>query len=206
SIGQEFGATTRRPRRCGWFDGVAARFAAEVAGFTHLAVMKMDVFDTFETIRLVVAYRLDGRTLQTVPHTAAMARVEPVYEEFPGWRCPTTGARHLTDLPVEARAFLRRIEEIVGAPLALVGVGRERRRGRPLPAPRARVLRCRGYRPVGVDGPGRRSDRGSADAPAPGARRAGRPAPRHRDGRPDPRDPGRADHVRAQGGPVVRGD
>jgi len=126
SIGQEFGATTRRPRRCGWFDGVAARFAAEVAGFTHLAVMKVDVFDTFETIRLAVAYRLDGRTLQTVPHTAAMARVEPVYEEFPGWRRPTTGARHLTDLPVEARAFLRRIEEIVGAPLALVGVGPER--------------------------------------------------------------------------------
>ena len=126
NIGQEFGATTRRPRRCGWFDGVAARFAAEVAGFTHLAVMKVDVFDTFETIRLAVAYRLDGRTLQTVPHTAAMARVEPVYEELPGWRCPTTGARHLTDLPVEARAFLRRIEEIVGVPLALVGVGPER--------------------------------------------------------------------------------
>ena len=105
---------------------MAARFAAEVAGFTHLAVMKVDVFDTFETVRLAVAYRLDGRTLQTVPHTAAMARVEPVYEELPGWRRPTTGARHLTDLPVEARAFLRRIEEIVGAPLALVGVGPER--------------------------------------------------------------------------------
>jgi adenylosuccinate synthase len=122
-LGQEFGATTRRPRRCGWFDGVAARFAAEVAGFTHLAVMKVDVFDTFDTIRVAVAYRLDGRTVHTVPHTAAMARVEPVYDELPGWRCSTQGARHLTDLPVEARTLLRRMEEIVGVPIALVGVG-----------------------------------------------------------------------------------
>jgi adenylosuccinate synthase len=125
-IGREYGATTRRPRRCGWFDGVAARFAAEVAGFTHLAVMKIDVFDAFETIRVAVAYQVDGRTVHTVPHTAAMARVEPVYEDLPGWRCSTHDARHLTDLPVEARAFLRRIEEIVGVPVALAGVGPNR--------------------------------------------------------------------------------
>jgi adenylosuccinate synthase len=125
-VGQEFGATTRRPRRCGWFDGVAARFAAEVAGFTHLAVMKIDVFDTFETIRVAVAYQLDGRTVHAVPHTAAMARVEPVYEDLSGWRCSTHSARHLTDLPIEARTFLRRIEEIVGVPMALVGVGPNR--------------------------------------------------------------------------------
>ncbi|HYM69536.1 MAG TPA: adenylosuccinate synthase, partial [bacterium] len=113
-LGQEYGATTQRPRRCGWFDGVAARFASEVAGFTHLAVMKLDIFDTFDAVRIAVAYRLDGRTVHTVPHTAAMARVEPVYEELPGWRASTQGARRLTDLPVEARVFLRRIEEIVG--------------------------------------------------------------------------------------------
>jgi adenylosuccinate synthase len=122
-LGQEYGATTRRPRRCGWFDGVAARFAAEVAGFTHLAVMKLDIFDTFDAVRIAVAYRLDGRTVHTVPHTAAMARVEPVYEELPGWRASTQGARRLTDLPVEARVFLRRIEEIVGVPISMVGVG-----------------------------------------------------------------------------------
>jgi len=126
NLGQEFGATTRRPRRCGWFDGVAARFAAEVAGFTHLAVMKVDVFDTFEQIRVAVAYRLDGRTIDAVPHTAAMTRVEPVYEDLPGWRCSTHGARHLGDLPIEARTFLRRIEEIVGVPITLVGVGPDR--------------------------------------------------------------------------------
>ncbi len=125
-VGQEFGATTRRPRRCGWFDGVAARFAAEVAGFTHLAVMKVDVFDAFEKIQVAVAYRLDGRTVHSVPHTAAMARVDPVYEELPGWQCSTQGARRLTDLPIEARMFLRRIEEIVGVPIALVGVGADR--------------------------------------------------------------------------------
>ena len=125
-LGQEYGATTRRPRRCGWFDGVAARFAAEVAGFTHLAVMKLDIFDTFETVKLGVAYRLGGRTIHSVPHTAVMERVEPVYEELPGWRCPTHTARRLTDLPVEARVFLRRIEEIVGVPIAMIGVGPER--------------------------------------------------------------------------------
>ncbi len=125
-LGAEYGATTRRPRRCGWFDGVAARFAAEVAGFTHLAVMKLDIFDTFETVRLGVAYRLGDRTIHSVPHTAVMARVEPIYEDLPGWRCPTHGARRLTDLPVEARTFLRRIEEIVGAPIAMIGVGPER--------------------------------------------------------------------------------
>ena len=81
-LGAEYGATTRRPRRCGWFDGVAARFAAEVAGFTQLAVMKLDIFDTFETIKIAAAYRLGGRTIHSVPHTAAMARVEPVYEEL----------------------------------------------------------------------------------------------------------------------------
>ena len=126
-IGQEYGATTQRPRRCGWFDGVAARFAAEVAGFTHLAVMKLDVFDTFETIRIGVAYGLEGRALHTVPHTSLMARVEPVYEDLLGWRVSTHGARRLTDLPVEARTFLRRLEEIVGVPIALIGVGPERR-------------------------------------------------------------------------------
>jgi len=125
-LGQEFWATTRRSRRCGWFDGVATRFAAEVAGFTHLAVMKLDIFDTFDTIRIGAAYRLGERTLHTVPHTAAMARVEPVYEDLPGWRCATSGARRLTDLPVAARMFLRRIEEIVSVPIAMIGVGPER--------------------------------------------------------------------------------
>lgn len=123
--GQEYGTSTNRPRRCGWFDGVAARFAAEVSGFTDLAVMKLDVLDGFETVKICVAYRDGGRLLDTVPHTAVMERVEPVYEELPGWD-RTSDARSMRDLPDETRAFLERIEQVTGAPVSMVGVGRER--------------------------------------------------------------------------------
>lgn len=124
-LGQEYGASTGRPRRCGWFDGVAARFAAEVSGFTDLAVMKLDVLDAFETVKVCVAYRDGTRLLDTVPHTAAMARVEPVYEDLPGWS-RTSDARSAEDLPQEALAFIERLEEIVGVPVSMIGVGQER--------------------------------------------------------------------------------
>ena len=123
--GREFGATTGRPRRCGWFDGVAARFAAEVSGFTDLAVMKLDVLDGFDTVKICVAYRDGPRVLASVPHTAAMMRVEPVYEDLPGWR-ETSDARTVDELPDAARAFLERIEEVAGVPVSMVGVGQER--------------------------------------------------------------------------------
>jgi adenylosuccinate synthase len=123
--GEEYGATTGRPRRCGWFDAVAARFAAEVAGFTELAVMKMDVLDGLPTVRICVGYRDGPRVWRTVPPTPALMRVQPVYEEVDGWegagRCRTAA-----ELPAAARAFLQRIEELVGVPVTLVGVGRER--------------------------------------------------------------------------------
>lgn len=124
-LGLEYGASTGRPRRCGWFDGVAARFAAEVSGFTEVAVMKLDVLDGFKRVKVCVAYRDGARLLDTVPHTAVMARVEPVYEDLPGWRS-TSDARTLDDLPDEARIFLERIEGIAGAPISMIGVGRER--------------------------------------------------------------------------------
>lgn len=123
--GQEFGTSTNRPRRCGWFDGVAARFAAEVAGFTDLAVMKLDVLNGFETVKICVGYRDGGRLIDTVPHTAVMERVEPVYEELPGWD-GISDARSEIDLPNEAHAFLDRIEQITRVPVSMVGVGRER--------------------------------------------------------------------------------
>lgn len=123
--GHEYGTSTGRARRCGWFDGVAARFAAEVSGFTDLAVMKLDVLDDFETVKLCVAYRDGARRLDTVPHTAVMERVDPVYEELPGWR-RTSDARAAEDLPEEARAFLDRLAQVTGVPVAYVGVGRER--------------------------------------------------------------------------------
>jgi len=124
-LGQEYGATTGRPRRCGWFDGVAARFAAQVVGFTDLAVMKLDVLDGFETIKLCVAYRDGTRLLDSVPHTAVMSRVEPVYEVLPGWPS-TNGARSVADLPDAARRFLDRVEQVVGVSIVMVGVGRDR--------------------------------------------------------------------------------
>lgn len=123
--GREFGTSTNRPRRCGWFDAVAARFAAEVSGFTDLAVMKLDVLDGFDTVKIGTAYRDGGRRLDTVPHTAVLERVEPVYEELPGWPS-TSQARTFGELAPEARAFLRRIETLVGVPVSIVGVGRER--------------------------------------------------------------------------------
>jgi adenylosuccinate synthase len=123
--GQEFGTSTNRPRRCGWFDAVAARFAAEVSGFTDLAVMKLDVLDGFDTVKIGVAYREGDHRLETIPHTAVMERVEPVYETFPGWSS-TSGARTFDDLPPGARAFLRRIETLVGVRISIVGVGRAR--------------------------------------------------------------------------------
>lgn len=136
-VGQEYGASTGRPRRCGWFDGVAARFAAEVSGFTDLAVMKLDVLDGFESVKVCVGYRDGARVLDTVPHTAVLARVEPVYDVLPGWR-HTSDARSLGDLPDEAHAFLERIEGVTGVPVSMVGVGRERDalilRGREVPA------------------------------------------------------------------------
>lgn len=123
--GQEYGTSTNRPRRCGWFDGVAARYAAEVAGFTDLAVMKLDVLDGFDSVKLCVAYRDGTRILDTVPHTAVMERVEPVYEVLPGWP-QTSDARTIDDLPAEARAFLERIEQFAAVPVSMVGVGRDR--------------------------------------------------------------------------------
>jgi len=121
--GQEYGATTGRPRRCGWFDGVAARYAAQVAGFTDLAVMKLDVLDGMERVKICVGYRLGDRVLETVPHTAVLERVQPVYEELPGWRGPCKGIRAYSQLPPEAKRYLKRIEEIVGVPISLIGVG-----------------------------------------------------------------------------------
>ncbi len=124
-LGQEYGASTGRPRRCGWFDGVAARFAAEVAGFTELAVMKLDVLDGFERVKICVGYRDGTRVVDSVPHTAVMERVEPIYEELPGWP-KTNGTRSVAELPDAARQFLNRIEQVVGVPVSMVGVGRAR--------------------------------------------------------------------------------
>jgi len=126
-IGHEYGATTGRPRRCGWFDAVTARYSARLNGYSAVALTHLDVFDTFPTLRLCTGYRLRGETIHRVPALAAdLASCEPIYEEAPGWRAPTTGARRPEELPDAARAYIARIEELVGVPVALVTVGPER--------------------------------------------------------------------------------
>ncbi|MCF0253194.1 MAG: adenylosuccinate synthetase, partial [Duodenibacillus sp.] len=125
--GNEFGAVTGRPRRCGWFDGAALRRAVQINGLTGLAVMKLDVLDGMETVRLAVGYKVDGRPVDLMPYGAdAAARCEPVYEEFPGWDCSTFGMTEWDQLPASARAYLKRLSEVAGCPIALVSTGPDR--------------------------------------------------------------------------------
>ncbi len=125
-IGGEYGATTGRPRRCGWFDGVAVAYSSWLNGFTGIAVTKLDVLDTFERLPICVGYRLGNEVLDYPPETALQERVEPIYEEWPGWLCDTSGARRWEDLPVNAQRYLKRIEALAGAPIEFVSVGPER--------------------------------------------------------------------------------
>ena len=123
-MGREFGATTGRPRRCGWFDAVATRHACMVNGIDELAVTNVDGLDSVETIRVCVGYRDGGRRYDYVPNDIeVLARCEPVYVEFGGWRKPTDKARRWKELPAGTRAYLRALAELTGAKLAIVSVG-----------------------------------------------------------------------------------
>jgi adenylosuccinate synthase len=126
-LGGEFGATTGRPRRCGWFDAVVVRYAVRVNGLTGLAVTKLDVLDSFAEIPVAVGYRLDGALVDSMPaDLERMDRVEPVYETLSGWQQPTTGVRRLADLPATARAYLDRLQDLSHAPIRYVSVGTRR--------------------------------------------------------------------------------
>ncbi|MCI0343751.1 MAG: adenylosuccinate synthase [Planctomycetales bacterium] len=126
--GAEFGATTGRPRRCGWFDAVASRYAAAVSGADHLAVTKLDILGGEKKLRLAVAYKLDGRETTEFPGDAvALHRAEPVYRELPGWTEDITDVTSEARLPEACRRYLDAIEEEVGVPASLVSVGPERR-------------------------------------------------------------------------------
>ena len=125
--GSEFGATTGRPRRCGWFDGVVAAYACRVNGLTGIAVTKLDVLDTLPEVKIATAYRIGTDVHDTLPATArALAAAQPVYETLPGWQSPTGAARRWSDLPTRARAYLDRIQEVAGAPIVMVSVGTRR--------------------------------------------------------------------------------
>jgi adenylosuccinate synthase len=126
-LGNEFGATTGRPRRCGWFDGVVVRYAARVNGLTDLAVTKLDVLDTLERIGLCTGYESDGEIYEEFPgDLRVLDRAVPRYEWYEGWKTSTAAARALTDLPKEARRYLDRIEELVETPITYVSVGTRR--------------------------------------------------------------------------------
>ena len=126
-LGNEFGATTGRPRRCGWFDAVVVRYAVRVNGLTSLAVTKLDVLDTIEKIGLCTGYEVGGEVLEEFPgDLAALDNIKPRYEWFDGWMGSTANARKLSDLPDKARKYLARIEELVECPIEYVSVGTRR--------------------------------------------------------------------------------
>lgn len=126
-VGREFGATTGRPRRCGWFDAVVARYSAMVGGINEWALMKLDVLDEVETIKVCVAYECDGERIGTVPASIRkLARCTPVYEEFKGWNTPTTHCTSWDELPEQAKKYVRHLEEITGVKVSILSVGPKR--------------------------------------------------------------------------------
>jgi adenylosuccinate synthase len=125
--GREYGTVTMRPRRCGWFDAVAARYTARLSGVDHLAVMLLDVLSGLDEIRICSAYEIDGRRVTHFPsHVDDLRNARPVYETLPGWGEDLTGVKGYDDLPRQARAYLDRIGELLGRPVAIVSVGPDR--------------------------------------------------------------------------------
>ncbi|MCH7699476.1 MAG: adenylosuccinate synthase [Chloroflexi bacterium] len=123
----EFGATTGRPRRCGWFDGVASRYSVRVNGVTGAALTRLDVLDNFPAIQVCTAYELDGENIDSFPPTmTVLNRVTPVFEEHKGWQAETANVRKFSDLPKQAQSYVERIEELLGCPIEMVSVGPER--------------------------------------------------------------------------------
>jgi adenylosuccinate synthase len=125
--GQEFGAVTGRPRRCGWYDAVAVRYAVRVNGLDALALTKLDVLDGMDRLDICTAYRCDGATYSEFPsEIAQLSRCEPVYESMAGWKTPTAGVRRYADLPKDAQRYIARLEELTGVPAAVVSTGSAR--------------------------------------------------------------------------------
>ncbi|MFN2508603.1 MAG: adenylosuccinate synthase [Chthoniobacterales bacterium] len=126
-MGREFGATTGRARRCGWFDAVAARYATMINGIDQLAITNLDGLDSVDPIRVCVGYRFNGKRLEVPPSDAAqLEKCEPIYEEMRGWRTSTQAAKKFADLPPAARLYVKRLSELTGAKLTVVSVGPSR--------------------------------------------------------------------------------
>jgi adenylosuccinate synthase len=124
-IGNEYGSTTGRARRCGWLDLVALKYAVMLNGVTSIILTKADVLDSFETIKVAVAYKIDGVETQVLPFDID-TKIEPVYREFKGWNTPITGIRSEKDFPIELNSYIKFIEDQVGVPVSIVSVGPDR--------------------------------------------------------------------------------
>jgi len=127
TTGGEFGSTTGRPRRCGWFDAPASKYSVMINGMTSINLTKLDVLDDFETIKIATKYFYKGRELESFPASLEiLSNVEVVYEEMPGWKQSTSSARKISDLPKNAQNYAARIEELLGMPIEFIGVGQSR--------------------------------------------------------------------------------
>ena len=125
--GAEFGATTGRPRRCGWFDAMVIRYSVRVNGLTGIALTKLDVLSDFDTIKVCTGYTFEGKALETLPAALnVFENCQPVYEELPGWKTDITAAKSFAELPDNARAYVRRLEELAGCQIVMVSVGPRR--------------------------------------------------------------------------------
>jgi adenylosuccinate synthase len=125
--GNEYGSVTGRPRRCGWFDAAALKRAVQLNGVTGICVTKLDVLDGLDEVRVAVGYKVNGQARDVLPVGAeALAICEPVYEDLPGWQESTVGVKAFDKLPKNAQAYLRRLEALVGAPIAIISTGPDR--------------------------------------------------------------------------------
>ncbi|MFC2020188.1 adenylosuccinate synthase [Chloroflexota bacterium] len=125
--GQEYGTVSGRPRDCGWFDAVIARYSARVNGFTGMAVTRLDILDTLPTLKICVGYELDGKTIDYFPSTiSALEKCQPIYEELPGWQTSISHIKQYEQLPLEARRYVDRLEELTSCPVNLISVGARR--------------------------------------------------------------------------------
>ncbi len=126
-IAQEFGATTGRARRCGWFDGVAARYSSQVNGFNGAIITRLDILDSFPEIKVCTAYQVNGKTIDYFPaDISVLERCVPVYETYPGWQIPISSIREFARLPLNARRYVKRLEELCGCPAKIISVGAAR--------------------------------------------------------------------------------
>jgi len=126
-LAREYGTTTGRPRRCGWFDAVAARFSHRVNGFTSVAITRLDILDSLPSLKICVDYKLNGKTIHNFPASVNdLGKCQPVYEELPGWQAPITDIRRFEQLPAETRQYVLRLEELISSPVSLICVGPQR--------------------------------------------------------------------------------